>query len=193
MHTYKPNGGKRLRVGVDVDGVLADLLELLVQHVEDVFDEKIDPLEVKDHDFIDIFLRKYVDPSRTKDFWETLSVPGKVHNNLKVIPGSIEGIRELQQVADVYIVTAPLFSGTTWTHERSAWLFKHFGIKHKNIIYTHAKYTFFGDALVDDKPANTTSRSNTTSAPKPLTMPKLTLCSTNSPRPTPKSAPSLSA
>jgi 5'(3')-deoxyribonucleotidase len=85
---------------------------------------------------------------------------GRVYRNIQregfaagldVIPGAIEGVRSLQEVADVYIVTSPWNSNRTWTYEREAWLKTHFGIPHKNVIHGSAKHLVRGDVLIDDK------------------------------------------
>lgn len=70
---------------------------------------------------------------------------------LEVLPGAIDGVRLLREVADVYVVTSPWNSNPTWMSEREAWLARHFGIAHAKVIHTSAKYVCAGDFLVDDK------------------------------------------
>jgi 5'(3')-deoxyribonucleotidase len=71
--------------------------------------------------------------------------------HLDVYPGAIDGVRRLQQIAEVYIVTSPWNSNPTWCHDREAWLERHFGIPHARVIHTSAKHLIAGDVLVDDK------------------------------------------
>ncbi len=139
---------KKPRVGVDVDGVLADLMTPMfallnrlagtAYSVEHMDDWTIDPLIPKDH---------------ADEFWRELGRPG-LHANLQPYAGAVEGMRALSEVADVYIVTSYLTGAETWVHERDAWLAEHFSIPRARIVHTRAKYTFYGRALVDDKPEN---------------------------------------
>lgn len=69
----------------------------------------------------------------------------------EVLPGAIEGVRRLQAIADVWIVTSPWNSHPTWTHDREAWLKRNFGIPHGRVVHTGAKFLVCGDMLVDDK------------------------------------------
>jgi 5'(3')-deoxyribonucleotidase len=68
-----------------------------------------------------------------------------------VLPGAIDGVRRLREIAEVYIVTSPWNSHPTWTSDREAWLKKHFGFPHSHVVHTSAKHLVCGDVLVDDK------------------------------------------
>lgn len=139
---------KKPRVGVDVDGVLADMMTPLFEvmnrlfgtayTVEHMEDWTVDPL---------------IPEGRADEFWRELGKPG-LHARLLPYPGAVEGMRALGDAADVYIVTSYLHGAETWVHERDAWLAEHFGIPRAKIVHTRAKYTFYGRVLVDDKPEN---------------------------------------
>ncbi len=137
---------KKPRVGVDVDGVLADLLTPMVQTLDTLFGIKIENDHVKEYDF-----NKLVPEGKADQFWAFIAAEG-FHDILKPYPGAEEGILALQEVADVHIVTSPLWSSKTWVWERNQWLYRHFKITQKKIHHTHAKEAFFGKMLVDDKP-----------------------------------------
>ena len=136
------------RVGVDVDGVLADLLTPLFQHMNAMLGTAYVPDHMKDWDVAEL-----IPEARRDEFWQTFGRDVRVHDALQPCPGAIEGMSLLGEVADVYIVTAYLHSAPTWVHDRDKWLSDRFGISDKKIVHTHAKYTFFGKALVDDKPS----------------------------------------
>lgn len=136
------------RVGVDVDGVLADLLAPLFNHLNAMLGTAYAPDHMKDWDITDL-----VPEERRDEFWTTFGREVRVHDALQPLPGAIEGMKVLAESADVYIVTAYLRSAPTWVHDRDRWLSEHFGISDKKIVHTHAKYTFAGKALVDDKPS----------------------------------------
>lgn len=136
------------RVGVDVDGVLADLLAPLFTHMNAMLGTAYAPDHMKDWDITDL-----VPEDRRDEFWTTFGREVRVHDALRPLPGAVEGMKLLAGVADVYVVTAYLRSAPTWVHDRDRWLSEHFGISDKKIVHTHAKYTFLGRALVDDKPS----------------------------------------
>ncbi len=69
---------------------------------------------------------------------------------IEVQPDAYEAAAKLGEVADVYVVTSPWNSCPTWTHEREAWLWDHFGIPSKRVIHTSAKARVHGDLLLDD-------------------------------------------
>jgi 5'(3')-deoxyribonucleotidase len=70
---------------------------------------------------------------------------------LAVCPGAVFGVRAIEEIADVYIVTSPFGSNPTWTHDREHWLKSNFDIPSKRVVHTAAKYLVRGDILVDDK------------------------------------------
>lgn len=135
------------RVGVGVDGVLADLLAPLFTHMNTMLGTAYAPDHMKDWDITDL-----VPEDRRDEFWTTFGREVRVHDALRPLPGAVEGMKLLAGVADVYVVTAYLRSAPTWVHDRDRWLSEHFGISDKKIVHTHAKYTFSAKALVDDKP-----------------------------------------
>lgn len=135
------------RVGVDVDGVLADLLALLFAHLNTFLGTEYTVDHMKEWDIATLV------PEKERDiFWRTFATDVKVHRELRPLPGAVEGMRLLSEVADVYIVTAYLRQAPTWVHDRDQWLSDHFGVSDKKIVHTHAKYTFSAKALIDDKP-----------------------------------------
>jgi 5'(3')-deoxyribonucleotidase len=70
--------------------------------------------------------------------------------NLPVYPGAQNGVAALVAVADVYIVTTSM--GTRgWEEERRAWLWRHFEIDYKRVIFASAKYVCAGQYLIDDR------------------------------------------
>ena len=134
-------------VGVDVDGVLVDMLGQCFLTMEKMFGKKLTHSDMNGW-CIDHHLE-----GRTNDFWTELGASG-FHENTKPYPGAVEGIQKLREVADVYIVTSPLRQGKTWTYDRDRWLQEHFGFDFNDIIHMRAKHRFLGDALVDDRPEN---------------------------------------
>lgn len=143
----KPGPAAR-RVGVDVDGVLADLLTPGLQLLAEMTGKETTPHHLTEWDF-----DKLIPEGRVQEFWERMGAQG-VCSSFEPYPGSVEGMAMLGEVCDVYVVTAHLGTGATWAYERDRWLSRHFGIPRSRIVHTQAKYVFHGVALVDDKPLN---------------------------------------
>lgn len=137
------------RVGVDVDGVLLDLLTPLYEFANKRFNtayrqEDLSTWSIEEHLLID----------DATAFWDDFAAETRGHGALQPLPGAVDGMRRLGDVADVYIVTSYLTNSATWVHDRDAWLARHFGISRKSIVHTHAKHVFSGAMLIDDKADN---------------------------------------
>jgi 5'(3')-deoxyribonucleotidase len=140
---------KRPVVGVDVDGVLADLLtpafELLarryglVRSMADMTTWHLDDL---------------LPEALRVPFWRDLGASGYLHDQLLPYPGAVEGLARLRAAADIFVVTSYLRHAPTWVHERDAWLERHFGVNRQHIVHTGAKHVVRLDALIDDRPEN---------------------------------------
>ncbi len=136
------------RVGVDVDGVLADLTALILGALN-----RMHGTSFREEDMTTWRAQDLFPGLDEAAFWREIMAPG-FHRSIPVYPGAQEGLRALQEVADVYIVTSHLPFAPTWVSERDAWLMEHFHIPHAKIVHTEAKYVFLGRALIDDRPSN---------------------------------------
>ncbi len=140
---------KKPRLGMDVDGVLADLLSPCLRVAGEMLGRTIWPDDLQSWEIGDLF----TDPADVERLWDRMGEPG-VCANLEPYPGAVEGMRALSEVADVYVVTSYLHNGKQWVHERDGWVMQHFGIPRSKMVHTRAKHIFSGAMLVDDKPAN---------------------------------------
>jgi 5'(3')-deoxyribonucleotidase len=147
------------RVLLDCDGVLADFLTpaFAILNRLSGLNRKMD--ELKEWDIFSLFSRTYED-----QFYQECSQPGFCVG-LQVLPGMVEFVEKLHEIANVYVVTSSMnvkIKGPekrpawhkTWAHEREHWLEEHFGILPKRVIHTSEKYVCIGDVLIDDKPQN---------------------------------------
>lgn len=138
----------RPRVLLDCDGVLADFIGGALRIVNTMLGTGYVPTDVTEFDFtksLGLPARAAADVKR---------MIGATHGfaaSLAVLPGAVDGVRRLREVADVYVVTSPWNSNPTWMSEREAWLDRHFAIPHRQVIHTAAKHICVGDVLVDDK------------------------------------------
>ena len=141
------------RVGIDVDGVLADLLTPLMSIVSELLQKDVGVGHVETWDLDDLFA-KHDASHLVPELWKRAGSPGFCRT-LSPYPGAVEGVAALRQAgADLFIVTSPLHDAATWTHDREVWLHTHFGIDRRHVVHCHAKRVFSGAMLVDDKPSN---------------------------------------
>ena len=133
------------RVLLDVVGVLADIVSSLVAHLNARYGTGYTLASVTQWE-----IDHLIPDGDVRSFWQSFA--GSVRaSDLPVYPGAIEGVARLQELADVYVVTAGLSSSRTWMHDREQWLFRHFGIPSKRVVHTSAKHLIVGDVLIDDK------------------------------------------
>jgi 5'(3')-deoxyribonucleotidase len=138
----------RKRVLLDCDGILADFVTSYLAIVRHVTGRDFKPENVTQFD-ITASLR--LTPEEASTCKRTLGSSRGFCEALGVYPRAKDGVAALESIADVYIVTSPWNSCPTWTHEREAWLKKHFGIPHGRVLHTSAKHVCRGDVFVDDK------------------------------------------
>lgn len=74
--------------------------------------------------------------------------------SMRVYEGAKEGMKKLEEIADVVIVTSPFTGSDTWHSEREKWLKVHFGIPGVRVIHAQAKHHIKGDIFIDDKTAH---------------------------------------
>jgi 5'(3')-deoxyribonucleotidase len=141
---------KRYRIGLDTDGVKGNLSDLIIADLNANYGTNYEHDNIPEWDIV----KKTVPAEELDEWWKRFGREGFVHGQLKPYPGAVDGVKRLQEVADVYVVTSPVFSSKTWAHERNAWLYQNFGIQVKHIVHTSAKYLFYGNMLVDDKTDN---------------------------------------
>jgi 5'(3')-deoxyribonucleotidase len=136
------------RVLLDCDGVLSDFVGGFLSVVNRICSSAFTPEHITE---FDICKSLGVTPEQAAEAFRAVSETRGFALGLQPLPGAIEGVRQLREIADVYIVTSPWNSNPTWTHEREAWLKEHFDIPHSHVIHTSAKHLVVGDVLVDDK------------------------------------------
>ena len=137
---------KRPRVLLDVDGVLADFLTEFLEFGNTLTGKKYKKEDIKKWNIF-----SYFDEENCQKCIKHLSDPGFA-NKLKPYSGSIEALEEIKKLAEVFIVTVPVYSSLTWVYERTNWLSRHFNISSDHIVYTASKELVSGDVFVDDRP-----------------------------------------
>lgn len=144
----KSRDAQRPTVLLDCDGVLSDFIGAVLPIVYVETGRYYEPHHVDRFDFCAAL--GLSDDEKRFVMREISSREGFCHN-LDVLPGAVEGVARLGEIAEVYVVTSPWNSNRTWVHEREAWLAENFRIPHRRVIHTSAKHLVRGDVLVDDK------------------------------------------
>jgi 5'(3')-deoxyribonucleotidase len=135
------------RVLVDVDGVLADFSGATSRTLVTLGGTPFKAEDVTEWD-----LNAHIG-SHKDEMYRAWRSKGWC-SNIKPYPGAIEGIQKLQEVADVFYLTAPFYEAPHWAWERLNWLKQLMGATDYQVSFTHAKHIVQGDFMVEDRPKN---------------------------------------
>ena len=140
-----PQPNDRILIGLDVDGVVTDLVGALLKLVHQRTGQLLVPEQIHSFD-----LRNTLG-----NLWLTamdiLSEPGFARS-LTAYPGAIEGVNKLRELGRVVFVTSPFFRSPTWSNERALWLHEHTQARRRDIVHIDDKTVFAGHVLIDDAP-----------------------------------------
>ncbi len=136
----------RPRVVLDADGVFVDFVGGFLDLVYNLTGQAFHEDQVTDWDICKAIGLKDDDARLCYG-----SVGQGFCTNLSPLPGALRGVKILESIADVYVVTSPWNKCETWVHEREKWIEKHLGIPHSRIMHGSAKYLVDADVLVDDR------------------------------------------
>ncbi len=133
-------------IGLDVDGVIADLVGRLLDEVHARSGQRFRPEGVTQFDL----------QATLGDLWplghEILCEPGFARS-LRPYPDALRGVHALRALGRVVFVTTPYDASPTWSDDRARWLEAHVGAVRKDIVHLADKTVFAGHVLIDDAPA----------------------------------------
>ena len=79
--------------------------------------------------------------------------PG-IFSLMKPYPGSIEAMKKMFDVYDLYILSSPgWYNSTAWS-DKHAWVVKYLPFMERRLILSSQKHLNMGDYLIDDRTAN---------------------------------------
>lgn len=129
---------------LDCDEVLAEFNQAVLDLVKEKTGEVHTVDELVDWDVMDS-----IGLSHMKHIVEEAAECG-LAATLNQVPGSWRAVRRLEEMGDVYIVTAPM-RASRWVGDRVAWLHRELAVPRERVVFTQAKHIIDGDALVDDR------------------------------------------
>ncbi|XP_068102526.1 5'(3')-deoxyribonucleotidase, mitochondrial [Hyperolius riggenbachi] len=155
---------RRLRVLVDMDGVLADfeggfLKKYRTRYPQEPYIELEDRRGFwvsEQYEHLKLGLSE-----KAISIWESKNF----FLELDPIDGAVEAVKEMSELpnTDVFICTSPIKRYQYCPYEKYAWVEKHFGHEYlEHIILTRDKTVVSADLLIDDRPDVTGAEANPT-------------------------------
>ncbi len=133
-------------IGLDVDGVIADLVQSLLDQIHEQTGQRFHPHQVRSFNLQDTL----------GDLWQVgqtiLSEPGFA-SRIPPYPDALQGLDQLRKLGRVVFVTTPYEKNPTWSHDRTRWLERHTGAHPRDVVHLVDKTVFAGQLLIDDAPA----------------------------------------
>lgn len=137
----------RLRIAIDQDQVLADLLGEWLRRYNNDYNDNLTKEQITYWNWHDL-----VKPECGRKIYNYLDDPD-LFRSLPVIEGAREVVKALSQVADVFVVTSPWNINNVIPKYK--WLKEHFPfLNEKNFVFTRNKGIVNADFMIDDKPSN---------------------------------------
>lgn len=128
-----------MRILLDVDGVIADLVGDLCTYLRDR-----QPSHFTEYNFADV-----LNAEETKRVHSLMRAPGFCAG-LPWYEGAQKFVAALQTMGEVIAVTKPFARGPTWAFERTNWLKPYVA----DVVHTDRKSLVAGDILIEDSTHN---------------------------------------
>jgi 5'-nucleotidase len=146
--TFNTEIRMKRKLALDCDGVLCDFVGPYLKGYNELMNTSFTPEDITEWNFFKLLNMNFDDVNKVvcqKHF---------VYSMPMLRPDLPELIKDLQEVFDVYVVTAPWDSSPFWEFERKEWLSDFLNIPKNKVVSTHSKHLIQADIFVDDAPKN---------------------------------------
>lgn len=133
----------------DVDGIVADFVSATIPIMEKLSGRKILADSITTWDVTQALLEDAHREEAKKAFLER-----GFCTSFDEYVGTSEAIERLNEMLDLYFVTAPMFENPSWMEERAAWLMSRYKLKRGQVNFITDKFIVHGDFLLDDSNTN---------------------------------------
>ena len=140
---------RRLHIGCDVDGVLADFLTPTLKLINHRLRRQVANHYKPEHVTGWNICESLGHPKLHSHLFKHWTSPGFCAK-LKPYPDAQDTVKTLQTLGELYAITAPMTS-VHWAGERLLWLNKHLGLSKSHVIQCEAKHLVAVDVFIDDK------------------------------------------
>jgi len=150
----------RLRLGIDMDGVLSNFVQHFLDKANDQYSLKVKYADIIDPKLEEIFWNQIPNAVKLEkglatsiDFMKSVIGPG-FFLDLKAYPNSVLAVKQLAKKFDIVFITKP-FELTFSTKEKSDWLKKNFSNIDYNLVFVDhfsSKRFLDVDIMIDDEP-----------------------------------------
>ena len=139
---------KKPTILFDVDGVVADFLTPTLKFVNNMLKTNYVADDIKQWNMFDSLKADGINvEEECFNYYAQDGFALKLHPYKK----SLEPVRYINKIANLYFVTVPVKNSRTWCHDRVAWLKEHFGVDDEQVLFTHNKSLVRGDLFIDDR------------------------------------------
>lgn len=136
---------KKQRFLCDVDGICADFMKETIAIVNQITNQGLTYEQLSHWEVLDYI----IDEEHKKNARNELNKAG-LCERLELYDNSLEAIKELNKITNLYFITSPMYQNVGWLNERHAWLIKHFNIESRQLGFIKDKFIVHGDFLLDD-------------------------------------------
>jgi 5'(3')-deoxyribonucleotidase len=139
----------KFRFLCDVDGIVADFVTEALAIINSTCSTDLSVGDVTSWELLDLVK----DPASKLQVKSLFNQKG-LCASLKPYHGAIEALVQINSLADLYFVTAPLKTNPYWMFERHKWLVDRCGVQSSQVNFVKDKFIVGGDIFLDDSVAN---------------------------------------
>lgn len=143
-----------MKILVDVDGVVVDLVAPILDKLNEKFGTNFEHEDIRQWDFFSSHSTYDLLRPEHKVFVRELMCKPGMASDVQLLPNVKETLETLvKHGCEIVFLTAPWKDSPTWIEDRTKHLHKELGHISKEIVFSWDKENTPGDLLIDDNPA----------------------------------------